>query len=63
MTNNIGLILKQQGRTQMWLSIQLGVVSETVSLWCRNKHQPSITTLKYISVLLNVEYSELINNK
>ena len=60
MTNNIHNILKQQGRSQIWLANELNVTPETISMWCRNHHQPSTITLKYISILLNVEYNLLV---
>lgn len=61
MTNNIKSILNKKGISQIWLATELGVTQETVSLWCRNKHQPSIMAIKIIAIILGVEYNSLIN--
>lgn len=45
-----------------WLATQLGVTDMTVSRWCTNKNQPSISQLVEIAKLLNVDIKELIED-
>ena len=42
MLNRLKAALAEQGRTNRWLSEQLGKSENTVSRWCANKVQPSI---------------------
>ncbi len=58
--NNLREVLKNQNRSQKWLSIKIGVSPVSVNLWCNNKSQPSLETLNRISQILGVKPSELI---
>lgn len=58
--NRIKVMLAEKGRTNKWLSEQLGINPATVSKWCTNSSQPSLETLIRISELLEVNYTELI---
>ena len=58
--NRIKVMLVEKGRTNKWLSEQLGINPATVSKWCTNSSQPSLETLIRISELLEVNYTELI---
>lgn len=58
--NNLREVLKNQHRTQKWLSEKIGVSSVSVNLWCSNKSQPSLETINRISQTLGVKPSELI---
>ena len=58
--NNLREVLKNQNRTQKWLSEEIGVSSVSVNLWCSNKSQPSLETINRISQILGVKPSELI---
>ena len=61
MLNRLKAALAEQGRTNRWLSEQLGKSENTVSRWCANKVQPSITQLNEIATILNVDIKELLN--
>lgn len=61
--NRIKQILKEQGRMQEYLSRELDKSSNTVSLWCRNKVQPSVTDLYKIADLLDCEVADLLLEK
>jgi plasmid maintenance system antidote protein VapI len=39
---NIGLLLKNEGRTQTWLAEQIGATAPMVNDWCKGKANPSI---------------------
>jgi len=58
--NRIKEILKEQGRTQMWLSERLGKSYVMVTSYCNNKVQPSIQVLNQIARLLNIDVRELL---
>ena len=57
--NKIKEVLESQGRTQKWVSENLGVSRNTVSLWVKGK-DPSVKKLYQIAELLDVEVSELL---
>ena len=52
----------EHGKTNRWLSEQLGKSENTVSRWCANKVQPSITQLNEIATILDVDVRKLINS-
>ena len=52
--NRIKEVLREQGRTNKWLSAQLGKNEVTVSRWCRNVQQPDLETLYRIARTLGV---------
>jgi len=58
--NRIKEILKEQGRTQMWLSERLGKSYVMVTSYCNNKVQPSIQILNQVANLLNIDVRELL---
>lgn len=58
--NRIKKILKEQGRTQMWLSERLGKSYVMVTSYCNNKVQPSIQILNQIAKLLDVDVRILL---
>lgn len=58
--NRIKVMLVEKGRTNKWLSEQLGINPATVSKWCTNSSQPSLETLIRIAELLEINYTELI---
>jgi transcriptional regulator with XRE-family HTH domain len=61
--NRIKQVLNEQGRKQEYLSRELDKSSNTVSLWCTNKIQPSVSDLYRIAELLDCEVSELLVEK
>lgn len=58
--NRIKKVLENAGKTNRWLSKQLGVSETTVSRWAHNLQQPAIHTLYDIGSVLNVEPRELL---
>ena len=60
MLNRLKAALAEQGKTNRWLSEQLGKSENTVSRWCANKVQPSIQQLNEIASILDVDIRNLI---
>lgn len=60
MLNRLKAALAEQGKTNRWLSEQLGKSENTVSRWCANKVQPSIQQLNDIATILDVDVRTLI---
>ena len=60
MLNRLKASLAEQGKTNRWLSEQLGKSENTVSRWCANKVQPSIQQLNEIAIILDVDVRTLI---
>ena len=60
--NRIKEVLKSEGRTAKWLSEKLEVDVATMSRWCNNHIQPSLTTLDKIATILNIDIKELLND-
>ena len=60
MLNRLKAALAEQGKTNRWLSEQLGKSENTISRWCANKVQPSITQLNEIATILDVDVRTLI---
>ena len=58
--NRIKAVLAETGHTGKWLAEQLGKDPVTVSKWCTNTSQPDLYTLAEISILLEVDNTELI---
>ena len=62
--NRVKTVLKEQGRSQMWLSEKLGKSYVMVTNYCNNKTQPSIETLNEIAEILDVDVRFLlVSNK
>ena len=62
MLNRLKAALAEQGKTNRWLSEQLGKSENTVSRWCANKVQPSIQQLNDIACILDVDVRSLITS-
>ena len=60
MLNRLKAALAEQGKTNRWLSEKLGKSENTISRWCANKVQPSITQLNEIATILDVDVRTLI---
>lgn len=60
MLNRLKAALAEQGKTNRWLSEQLGKSENTISRWCANKIQPSIQQLNEIATILDVDVRTLI---
>ena len=61
MLNRLKAALAEQGKTNRWLSEQLGKSENTVSRWCANKVQPSVAQLNEIATILEVDIKDLLN--
>lgn len=55
--------MRQQGRTQAYLCRMMDKSSNTLSLWCNNKVQPSVQDLYRIAELLDCEVADLLVEK
>ena len=58
--NRIKVVLAETGKTNKFLSDNLGVAPTTVSKWVTNTCQPPMETFVKIAKLLDVELAELI---
>ena len=58
--NRIKVVLVEKNLTNNWLAEELGKSPTTVSRWCTNDVQPTLTTLNVIADLLGVDIHELI---
>ena len=59
--NRIKEVLKEQGRTQTWLSNQIDKSYVVVTNYCNNNAQPSLEVLNQIAKVLNVDIRQLLN--
>ena len=55
-------VLKLKNIKQQQLADQLGVSKVTVSYWCNNQTNPSLDTLKQISIILKVKITDLMKD-
>lgn len=58
--NRIKAVLKEQGRSQKWLSEKLGISTASLSLYVNNHISIKLETLNSIAKLLDVDVRELI---
>lgn len=58
--NRIKVVLVEKNLTSKWLAESLGKNEATISRWCTNDVQPTLSTLVKIAILLNVSPRELI---
>lgn len=59
--NRLNEILKEQGRTQAFLSRELHKSANTVNNWCRNNTQFTLVEAKRIAEILNCKIEDLID--
>lgn len=59
--NRLKILLAEKGKTNKWLSEQLGVDSTTVSKWCTNSSQPSVEMIFRVMNVLDADISQVIN--
>ncbi len=62
MLNRLKAASAEHGKTNRWLSEQLGKSENTISRWCANKIQPSIHQLNAIASVLDVDVRSLITS-
>lgn len=58
--NRLKLLLVEKKKTGLWLAEQLEKNKTTISKWCINSSQPDVECLIKISMLLNVELSDIL---
>lgn len=58
--NRIKEVLIITGKSQKWLSEQLGKSTTAVTSFCNNKSQPHLKDLKRIAEILEVDIRELL---
>lgn len=58
--NRIKEVLKEQGRTQTWLSEKIDKSYVIVTNYCNNNSQPSIAILRKIALALDVDVRDLL---
>jgi putative transcriptional regulator len=58
--NRIKDVLKEQGRTQTWLAEKIDKSYVVVTNYCNNNTQPSVSTLRQIAKVLDVDVRELL---
>lgn len=59
--NRLRIILAEKNVTNHWLATEMGVTDMTVSRWCTNRIQPSISQLVQMSMLLDTEMEKFID--
>ena len=59
--NRLRIILADKNVTNHWLAMKMGVTDMTVSRWCTNRIQPSISQLVQMSKLLDTEMEKFID--
>ena len=59
--NRLRIILAEKNVTNHWLATDMGVTDMTVSRWCTNRIQPSISQLVQISKLLDTEMEKFVD--
>ena len=58
--NRIKQVLKEQGRTQTWLSEKINKSYVIVTNYCNNNSQPSLPMLVDIAAALDVDIKDLL---
>ncbi len=58
--NRIKEYLEKQGRSQKWLSEQIGKSYPVVTNYCNNKNQPTIPVLINIARVLDIDVRQLL---
>lgn len=53
-------MLAEKGKTNKWLSEQVGKAPATVSKWCTNAAQPILETMMLIAKVLKVDLNDLV---
>jgi putative transcriptional regulator len=61
--NRISEVLKQKGIKQADVAKGLGVGKSTISMYCSNSMQPSLSRLIKLAELLNCEIGDLLVEK
>lgn len=60
--NRLKVVLAEKNRTNRWLAAQLGKNEATISKWCTNSTQPSLSDLVAIAKCLEVDTKDLLHS-
>lgn len=60
--NRIKVVLKEQGRSQKWLSEKLGISTASLSLYANNRLDVKLNLLNAIAKHLDVDVHDLIEH-
>lgn len=60
--NRLKVVLAEKNRTNRWLAAQLGKNEATISRWCTNSTQPSLSDLVAIAKCLEVDTKDLLHS-
>ena len=60
--NRLKVVLAEKNRTNRWLAAQLGKNEATISKWCTNSAQPSLSDLVAIAKCLEVDTKDLLHS-
>ena len=60
--NRLKVVLAEKNRTNRWLASQLGKNEATISKWCTNSTQPSLSDLVAIAKCLEVDTKDLLHS-
>lgn len=58
--NRIKEVLVIKGKSQVWLSEELGKSTTSITAICNNKSQPHLKDLKKIAIILDIDIRELL---
>ncbi len=61
--NRLIEILREQGRTQAFLSREMGKSANTINNWCRNITQPSLPEAQKLADILGCNITNLLMNE
>lgn len=60
--NRLKVVLAEKNRTNRWLAAQLGKNEATISKWCTNSTQPSLSDLVAIAKCLEADTKDLLHS-
>lgn len=60
--NRLKVVLAEKNRTNRWLAAQLGKNEATISKWCTNSTQTSLSDLVAIAKCLEVDTKDLLHS-
>lgn len=58
--NRIKEVLVIKGKSQVWLSEELGKSTTSITAMCNNKSQPHLKDLKKIAQIIDIDIRELL---
>ncbi|NOQ27011.1 MAG: helix-turn-helix domain-containing protein [Bacteroidales bacterium] len=61
--NRLKVVLVEKNLSSKWLAEQLNKNEATISRWCTNDVQPTLNTLVKIAEILDVNLTDLLNDK